>query len=162
MNNEAQQIITTLGLEPLPNEGGFYRRTWTGPATSKDDPRAIGTAITFLITPGEFSALHRLETDEVWHFYAGDSVELVQLDASDQTVRKDVLGSGLTAGQIPQIVVPAGIWQGARLAADHKGWALLGCTMAPGWNEREFTLGNRESLLERFPQAAPEIHGLTR
>jgi len=162
VNNEAQQIINELGLEALPTEGGYYRRTWTGPASSKNNPRPIGTAITFLITPSEFSALHRLETDEVWHFYAGDPVELVQLDATNQTTRKDILGSDIAASQLPQIVVRAGMWQGARVAAENQGWALLGCTMSPGWDEREFTLGNRESLLEIFPHAAAEIHGLTR
>ena len=162
MNDEAHQIITQLGLEPLPNEGGYFRRTWTGPASSMDNPRPIGTAIYFLITPKEFSALHRLETDEVWHFYAGDPVELVQLDTSSQVVRKDVLGSNILAGEISQIVVPAGVWQGARIVEANQGWALLGCTMAPGWDEREFTLGNRESLREVFPDAASEIHGLTR
>lgn len=162
MNDEAQQIITKLGLDPLPNEGGYFRRTWTGPAVFKDNCRPIGTAIIFLITPEEFSALHRLATNEVWHFCAGDPVELVQLDASSQAVRRDVLGSDILAGQIPQIVVPAGIWQGARLVTKDQGWALLGCTMAPGWDDREFRLGNRESLLETFPNASPEIHGLTR
>lgn len=162
MNNEAQQIITRLRLKTLPNEGGYFRRTWAGTACSKGNPRPIGTAIIFLITREEFSALHRLETDEVWHFYAGDPVELVQLDASNQTVRKDVLGSDIHSGQTPQIVVQAGIWQGARLATGNQGWALLGCTMSPGWDEREFTLGHRESLLKLFPNAAAKIHGLTR
>jgi uncharacterized protein len=162
MNNEAQQIITRLRLKTLPNEGGYFRRTWTGTACSKGNPRPIGTAIIFLITREEFSALHRLETDEVWHFYAGDPVELVQLDAANQNMRKDILGGDTLAGQISQIVVSGGAWQGARLAAEKQGWALLGCTMSPGWDQREFTLGDREFLLELFPNTAPEIHGLTR
>ena len=162
MRDEAQQIITKLGLEPLPNEGGYYRRTWTGPAVSKDNRRPMGTVIYFLITPEKFSALHRLETDEVWHFYAGDPVELVQLDPSSQAIQKDILGSDILGGHIPQIVVSAGVWQGARLTSVNQSWALVGCSMAPGWDEREFTLGNRESLLESHPNAAPEIHGLTR
>jgi hypothetical protein len=162
MNKEAQEIITNLGLEPLPNEGGYYRRTWTGSAETKDNPRPIGTAIYFLITPDEFSALHCLKSDEIWHHYAGDPVELVQLNPSNQAVRKDVLGHDMQAGQIPQIVVGAGCWQGARLAVEHQGWALLGCTMTPGWAEGDFTLGKRETLLKMFPEATLVIRGLTR
>lgn len=162
MNDEAQQIIAKLGLESLPHEGGYFRRTWTGPAGDQDQQRPTGTAIYFLITPEEFSSLHRLETDEVWHFHAGDPVELVLLDADSQSVRKTILGSNILAGQMPQLVVPAGVWQGARLAVVQQGWALLGCTMAPGWDEREFTLGDRDALLKIFPAAAELIHRFTR
>ena len=103
-----------------------------------------------------------MATDEIWHVYAGDPVELVQLDTSTREMHKDLLGNDVLMGQSPQIVVKAGQWQGARLFQENKGWALIGCTMAPGWDQREFTLGHRESLLKAFPQAATEIHGLTR
>lgn len=158
--HEAENIIAQLGLQPLPGEGGFYRRTWTGPETAG---RAAGTAIYFLITPEGFSALHRLATDEVWHFYAGDPVQLVLLDPATSRMRIVPLGADVLAGQIPQQAVPAGVWQGARLAdGAGRGWALLGCTMAPGWVEREFILGVAAELTAAFPAVAGEIARLTR
>ena len=162
MNARAQEIIDRLGLVPLPLEGGFFRRTWTGPARGAGG-RTAGTAIYFLITETGFSALHRLGMDEVWGFHSGDPVEHVQLAPGDAAPRATILGADLTAGQVPQLVVPGGVWQGARLApAAASGWALLTCFMAPGWDEREFTLGERAELRREFPAAAQWIEGLTR
>jgi len=162
MNDEAKEIIAKLGLEPLPDEGGYFRRTWTGPARSQHDPRPTGTAIYFLITPESFSALHQVDADEVWHFQAGDPVELLQLATGSGEVRKYTLGSDLLIGHTPQLVVKRGVWQGARLAEVKRGWALIGCTMTPGWDEQGFVLGNRNSLIADFPTAANEIRRLTR
>lgn len=161
MNEEAERIISELGLERLPGEGGWFRQTWTGGKSESLD-RPIGTAIYFLITPEEFSALHRLETDEVWHFYAGDPVDLVQIDVVNSEIRRTRMGANVLEGQVPQHVVPAGVWQGAQLAAIQKGWALVGCTMAPGWDERDFQLADREELMAIFPNLGPEIRALTR
>lgn len=159
----AAEIIASLKLEPLPDEGGFFRRTYTGVATLPGG-RPAGTAIYFLITPDGFSALHLLKTDEIWHFYAGDPVEHVMLDPVSGDGVKTILGSGLAEGRCPQLVVPGGHWQGARLtpgARDH-GWALLGCTMSPGWDDREFTLGKRGELTARFPSWTETVRVLTR
>lgn len=162
MNEDAQRIITKLGLSPLPDEGGFYRQTWAGPPCGDDRAQPVGTAIYFLITSKDFSALHRLETDEIWHFYAGDPIKLVQLNGRDQSARQDIMGSDILAGQVPQVIVRAGVWQGAELAAVNLGWALVGCTMAPGWSEQGFTLGQRETLRAAFPEEAADICRLTR
>lgn len=160
--DEAENIIAQLELQPLPAEGGFYRQTWAGPPLP-GSTRPAGTAILYLITAESFSALHRLETDEVWHFYAGDVVRLVQLDPATGRARTVRLGAELTGDDVLQHVVPAGTWQGARLAdPGGRGWALLGCTLAPGWSDREFTLGARDELLRRFPGARVDIMGLTR
>ncbi len=189
----AAEIIASLRLEPLPIEGGFFRRTYTSTACLPGG-RAVGTAIYFLITPEGFSALHRLETDEVWHFYMGDPVEHLMLGddrarahggegegagASDNangcnaagdgmrasaTVAggtRTVLGTDLAHGQRPQLTVPGGVWQGARIVPGG-AWALVGCTMSPGWDEREFTLGERAGLVARFPEWAGDIRALTR
>jgi predicted cupin superfamily sugar epimerase len=170
MTDEAATLIALLGLEPLPHEGGFYRRTWTS-STHLPNGRSAGSAITFLITNTDFSALHRLATDELWFFHAGDVVEHVQLVNSQEEPVIARLGANPLVGQTPQLVVPAGNWQGARLApaddpnansAAGKGWALMSCTMAPAWDEREFSLGNRDRLLNEFPHAADWIHALTR
>lgn len=155
MNPAAREIVAALRLEPLPREGGFFRQTWRGPA---------GSAILFLLAPGNFSALHRLRTDEVWHFCAGDPVEHAQLDPREGSARTFRLGPDVVRGDLPQLVAPAGVWQGARCLAPAggAGWSLLGCTLAPAWREEDFELGARTALLREFPAAAELIATLTR
>ena len=117
-----------------------------------------------MLTPGDFSALHRIAQDEVWHFYAGDPVEHVQF-AADGSAVVARMGSDVLAGDQPQVVVPAGVWQGARLAptpAGGAGYALLGCTVSPPWDERGFELGVRTTLLGGYPAQAGWVHALTR
>lgn len=159
----AAEIITALQLEPLPVEGGWFRRSYTSALTFPGG-RPAGTAIYFLITPEGFSALHALRTEEVWHFYAGDPVEHLTLDPATHIGAKTLLGSDVVRGQRPQLVVPGGAWQGARLApgAVREGWALIGCTMSPGWDAAEFTLGDRTALTARFAGWAGDIYALTR
>jgi predicted cupin superfamily sugar epimerase len=178
MNAEAEKIIARLGLVPLPNEGGFFRQSWVSRERLADG-RAAGSAIYFLLTPEGFSALHQLKTDELWHFYAGDPVEHLQLDPRDRSTRSTVLGPDVFASQTTQLIVRGGIWQGARLVlgevegltlspaeglapAAGRGWALLGCTLAPAWDEREFLLGQRAELSTAFPAQASLIAALTR
>lgn len=154
MNDEARHIIAKLGLEPLPQEGGWFRSTWR---------TATGSAIYFLLTVEDFSALHRLTTTEVWHFYAGDVVEHTMLDPRDGTVQVARMSGDAGGPGEPQVIVPGGVWQGARLAAGGaRGWALLGCTMAPPWTEQDFELGQKAELQRLFPMAAEQIAALTR
>lgn len=151
----AAQLIEHLRLAPLPGEGGYFRQTTCRPTAS---------AIFFLLTPGDFSALHRIAQDEMWHFYAGDRVEHVQF-AADGSVRVARMGSDVLAGDQPQVVVPAGVWQGARLAAVRDGgagFALLGCTVSPPWDERGFELGARAALRAEFPAHSGWVDALTR
>ena len=162
MNTEAQAIITRLGLAPLPNEGGWFRQTWVSGARLANG-RAAGSAIYFLVTPEDFSALHRLKTDEVWFYQAGDALEHVMLVPGGGAGHGTRLGGDVLAGEVPQLVVPGGVWQGARLAAGgRRGWALVGCTMAPAWDEAEFELGSRAGLAGEFPGARAQIDALTR
>lgn len=155
MTAETRQLITTLGLTPLPGEGGYYRATWRNPTAS---------AILYLMTPTDFSALHRLAQDEVWHFHAGDSIEHVQWAPPAGAPRVTRLGADVLGGEQPQVAVAAGSWQGARLAAGAtgRGWALLGCTVSPPWDERGFEVGRREDLLAQFPTEEAWIRALTR
>ena len=154
MNAAASEIIAALKLAPLPGEGGFFRATWRNSTAS---------AIYFLVTPEDFSALHRMAQDEIWHHYAGDAVEHVQLDSRDGSVRRTRLGPDIGGGEQPQLVVPAGVWQGATLAAGARaGYALLGCTVSPPWDERGCELGARLELLRQFPAQAGWITALTR
>lgn len=159
----AQDVLQLLGLEPLPGEGGFYRETYRsavrvpGPGGAE---RAAATAIYFLLTPDSFSALHRLPTAEVYHFYLGDCVELLLLPPGGpgQVV---LLGTDLQAGQRPQVVVPAGAWQGSRVRPGGT-FALLGTTVAPGFEFCDFEPGAREELLAQFPDFTGLITALTR
>lgn len=170
MNAEAQEMIARLGLAPLPHEGGFFRQTWVSQERLASG-RAAGSAILFLLTAETFSALHRLETDELWHFCAGDPVEHVQLDPRDGSAKRVQLGPDAPVDSA-QLIVPGKVWQGARLAGlgdgtgahatPSRGWALLGCMLAPAWDEREFTLGRRDELVRAFPQQATLIAALTR
>jgi len=163
----ADEIIALLKLKPHPKEGGFYSETWradeTIPAgvlpTRYSDQRSFGTCIYYLLTPGTFSAIHRLQSDEIFHFYLGDPVEMLQLfpDGGGQTV---MIGSDLRAGMTPQVVVPRGVWQGSRLAVGGK-FALLGCTVAPGFDFADYEHGRREALATRYPQFREKIVALT-
>ncbi len=162
----ANQIVTMLGLRPLPDEGGEYVEMWRSPeemltAERPGAGRPIGTAIYYLLRPGTFSAMHRLGTDEVFHFYLGDPVEQLQLapDGSGQLV---TIGPDLTAGMRPQVIVPGGYWQGARLTQEvHYGYALLGTTMAPGFDIADYETGNRATLAAAYPAWSAVIAALT-
>lgn len=158
-------MISKLGLVPLPKEGGFYKSTWTS-AGKGPDGRAFGSAILFLITDSDFSALHRLGMDEIWHFHAGDPAELVRLDPRTGSCRTLILGPDVAGSHATQAVIPAGEWQAARIcpgaAVAAHGWTLFGCTLSPAWDEREFELGRREALVREFPGHAGVIRALTR
>jgi uncharacterized protein len=167
LNPAAAALIARLRLEPLPHEGGYFARTWTSPEKLPSG-RPVGTAIYFLLTPDDFSALHRLDADELWHFHAGDPVEHAQFPTPDfaphaGSVRVARLGANLEVGEVPQLIVPSGTWQGARLAEDGThGWALLSCTMSPGWEESGFELASRKNLEAAFPDDFRLISLLTR
>jgi predicted cupin superfamily sugar epimerase len=164
----AEDIIELLRLQPLPVEGGFYCETYRAhemldPSVLPDrytGERVLGSAIYYLLHGSHFSALHRLLTDEIYHFYLGHAVELVLLypDGTDEVRR---LGNDLAAGERPQTTVPRGVWQGSRLA-EPEHFALLGTTMAPGYDPADFELGDRRRLLSSHPQRAGEIYALTR
>ncbi len=160
LNAEAREIVRTLQLEPLPREGGFFRVTWR---------TAAGSAIYFLLSPEDFSAWHRMPTDELWHFHAGDPIEHWQLDArcAPNELRLTRLGANVLAGEAPQCVAPGGIWQAARSVApvagtSPHGWSLLSCTMAPAWDESVFELGERHALERQFGRHAEIVRALTR
>src|SRR5207237_1405765 len=122
--------------------------------------KSAATAIYFLLTPDTFPALHRLPTDEIFHFYLGSPAQMLQLLA-DGTGRVVELGPEIPSGQTPQVVVPAGVWQGSLLKPGGD-FALLGTTMAPGFDFRDYEAGDREMLLAQYPAFAEFIQQLTR
>jgi predicted cupin superfamily sugar epimerase len=138
-----------------------FRQTWVSAATGPDG-KPLGTAIVALLTgdPGSFSDLHRLPTDELWHFYLGDPIELLLLHP-DGTDEVRVLGHVVLAGQLVQTTVPAGSWMGARVAPGGS-FALFGNTMAPGFVPQDFEAGDREELLRRYPHRRDLIEAMTR
>ena len=160
-------LVQTLGLAPHP-EGGYYRETYraseqlTALPPRFPGPRSVSTAIYYLLAEDAFSALHRIRSDVLWHFYLGDPLALTVIAASGE-LRTIVLGTDLAAGHVPQAVVEAGAWFGARLAAPAPGrFALLGATVAPGFSFEDFELGRRDALVARYPAHAQAIRALTR
>ena len=164
----ASEVIAALGLRPHPAEGGYFAETYrcderiaAGALPERyGGGRSLGTAIYYLLSPESISAMHRLKSDEVFHFYLGDAVEQLQLfpDGTGQVV---TLGTELAAGQRPQAMVPRGVWQGARLKTGG-AWALLGTTVAPGFEFADYEHGRRAELVAAYPAFAAEIEKLTR
>ncbi len=114
--------------------------------------RLTGTAIYYLLEPGTFSEMHRLKSDEIFHFYAGDAVEMLQLHEGGAG-GVVVIGNDLMKGQRPQVVVGRGVWQGSKLV-EGGSWALLGCTVSPGFEFEDYEAGEREELSEGWPEAS--------
>lgn len=156
---DPRKIVEALGLEPLPGEGGFFRRTYES-AVKVADGRPAVSAIYYLILPHDFSALHRVRSEELFHFYAGDPVEMIQI-SPEGVLSRHLLGSGILQDQRPQVLVPAHHWQGARLR-DGGSWALLGATVCLSYLQKEFELGKREELEIRYPELQKEIFHYTR
>lgn len=158
----AEQIKKLLGLDPHPIEGGHFRQTWAASGTL-DLPRgtrAQGTAIYYLLEQGQFSEMHMLESDEMFHFYLGDPVEMLQLFPDGRSAVL-VLGQDLQAGQQVQVLVPAGVWQGTRLIGDGE-FALLGCTVVPGFDYVDYHNAGYEELAAKWPEQQERIRALTR
>jgi predicted cupin superfamily sugar epimerase len=165
----ADEVKKLLKLTPHPREGGWFVRTYEAEeliAASEFangmyvGARRTGTAIYYLLEPETFSEMHCLASDEIFHHYMGGAVEMLQLlpDGRSETV---VIGGDLIAGQRPQVVVPRGVWQGSRLVRP-EGFALLGCTVSPGFEYADYETMAREELIERWPGEAEGIRRLTR
>ncbi len=160
--------VTKLGLQKHP-EGGWYVETYRARETVAaaalpsrfSGARAFSTAIYFLLEAGQVSALHRIRSDELWHFHAGDPLTVHLLDPATGAARELTLGPDPEAGQAFQAVVPAGVWFGAQVNAGGD-YALVGCTVAPGFDFADFELARREALLARFPERGALITALTR
>ena len=152
-----------LGLVPHPREGGWYVRTYEAAEMVSlgryEGARRTGTAIYYLLERGTFSEMHRLKSDEVFHFYMGDAVEMLQLRTGGHGERV-VIGTDLAAGERPQVVVERGVWQGSRLAGGGS-WALLGCSVSPGFEFEDYEDASAEELVARWPGEAEMIRRLT-
>ncbi len=161
---EAASLIARFHMQPVPEEGGWFAQVQrTGetidgtalPARYSGIRHPVSTAILYVETTTGFSALHRLKTDEVWHFYGGDPVHFLLLTPDGQS-REAVLDAAN-----PALVVPHDVWQGSTPSGPH-GWSFTGTTMAPGFIPQDFELATRAALIREYPAAARQITALTR
>ena len=159
MNETARQLVERLGMSPLPVEGTFFVSTYRS-AADTETGGPVGTAMIGLYCddPPSRSLFHRLEFDEVWHFYGGDPLRLVLLHPDGRSADV-IMGSDVLAGQLVQAVIPAGVWQAGELVGDG-GWALFGCTMAPGFTGTCFEGGRIADLLATHPDREVDIRRL--
>lgn len=165
--NDAAYWIHRLGLQAHP-EGGYFRETYRSPErvdlaetlTRYEGPRALATSILFLLTSENFSALHRLRSDEIWNFHAGSplTIHIIDPGGAYRTLR---VGLDLDGAATPQAVVPAGCWFGSTVD-EPGGFSLVGCGVAPGFEFADFELARRDELLRAYPQHAELVRRLTR
>jgi len=163
----AEEIIKLLDLKPLTVEGGYYRETYRSEELIQAAalPQRYGkdksycTAIYYLLTPDTCSVLHRVLSDEIFHYHLGDPITMLQL-LPDGKSKLITLGTDIAAGQSVQVIVPKGIWQGAFLAEGGK-FALMGTTVAPGFDFSDYEAGDRMSLSEQYPDRKELITRLT-
>jgi len=162
-----QQLIKQYGLQPHP-EGGWYKETYKSseyiPAASLPErfngSRLFSTAIYFMLQQNDFSAFHRIKSDECWHFYAGDALDIYVI-RQDGTLQIISLGNNISNGQLFQYIVPANCWFASKLAAG-SNWCLAGCTVAPGFDFTDFELADASALSVLYPQYENIIRQLCR
>ena len=164
-NKKAQYLKEKLDLSELPGEGGYYKETYRSDKTiilpsETDGERSISTSIYYLLDGTQFSAFHRLKSDEIWHFYVGSSVTLYIINKIEN-LSEVKLGSNIEKGDLFQILIRAGSWFAATVN-DISSYALLGCTVSPGFDYLDFELGDRKKLIKRYPQHRSIIEKLTR
>lgn len=167
MNKNAAYWIEKLGLSPHP-EGGYFIQTYRSDESVRDGQlprrfegdRVFCTAIYYLLEGKQFSAFHRIKSDEIWHFYAGSSLTLYVIDRKGRLSRRK-LGNAWENGEAFQVVVEAGAWFGASVD-DPDSYALVRCTVAPGFEYEDFELAERRRLIKEYPQHQQIIERLTK
>lgn len=163
MSMEKEQIVQTLSMQPHP-EGGYYVETFRSATTVETErgTRAASTAILFLLGKNDKSHMHRIKSEEVWHFHAGGPLAIIELKEDTQSYSLTVLGSNILNGEKLQHVVPANTWFGSYPYDENSAYSLVGCTVAPGFDFADFELAqNREDLYKPFPHAIDQINHLT-
>jgi predicted cupin superfamily sugar epimerase len=165
--HKIEELATQLQLQPHP-EGGYYKEVYRSAGTIPQaalgtefsGDRNYSTGIYFLLTGSNFSAFHRIKSDELWHFYDGDmcKVYVIHLNGELEIIR---LGRNIANGEVYQAVVPAGAWFASE-CSNPNGYSLTGCTVSPGFDFADFEMAERDSLINQYPQHAEEIKKLTR
>lgn len=167
MNSIIEEIIKKLDLKPHP-EGGYFKETYRSKGeisqeclhSNYNGKRNYSTCIYFLLTSDMFSAFHKIKQDEIWHFYKGSPIDLHTISETG-THSEFTIGSDIDKGQTPQLIVPANHWFAARVLNEND-YALVGCTVSPGFNFDDFELAGRHDLISKFPQHQQIITKLTR
>jgi uncharacterized protein len=155
-DGEIAEIIATLDLRPHP-EGGFFAETYRCARNAGE--RSLSTAIYFLLTAENPSRMHRVSSDEIWHFYRGDPLEMLRI-RPDGSSAIAAIGPNIASGQRPQVLVRGGVWQGVRVAPGGR-YALVGATVTPGFDFEDFEMGDAETLRSLCPSRAEWIEQLT-
>lgn len=163
---DAHYWIKKLHLKPHP-EGGYFREIYRSKELIAkkslplrfDGDRCFLTSIYFLLQKGEFSALHRLKSDELWYFHDGATLSIYVI--YENALIKYYLGLNVNKGEKPQVVIPAGAWFGAIIESEGD-FTLVGCAVAPGFDFADFELGNRTQLIDEYPHCREIIEKLTR
>jgi uncharacterized protein len=149
LNKEALRLVKKLGLEKHP-EGGYFRHTYRSDTMANLEgfggPRSISTAIYYMLARDQFSAFHRLRSDEIWHYYAGGSITLYAIEKDGKLSKTKIGRRGVL-----QAIIKADIWFAAAIN-DKKSYCLVGCTMSPGFDFRDWELGKRDDLIRKYPQ----------
>jgi uncharacterized protein len=150
LNKDAIRIIKRLGLKKHP-EGGYFKQTYAADIIVNiegyDKPRYISTAIYYMLVGDQFSAFHKIKSDELWHHYTGGSLILYAIDNGKLTKIK----MGKSRGEAPQVAIKANTWFAASLT-DKRSYCLLGCTVSPGFDYSDWELGKRDDLIKMYPQ----------
>jgi len=162
MSITKEDLVKRYGMLPHP-EGGFYAETFRSEVTVQTEKgsRAASTAIYFLMSPGNISRLHRIVSDEVWHFYLGHSITVVELDDATGGCKSTILGNNITNGEVVQYVVKGGTWFGSfpNIDSDDSNkdaFSFMGCTVSPGFDFAGFEMGSNEALRKAHPVAAED------
>jgi predicted cupin superfamily sugar epimerase len=164
--NSSENIINKLNLQAHP-EGGYFRETYRSKGEVNTDSlpadykgkRNYSTCIYFLLTSDNFSALHRIKQDEIWHFYDGSPI-LLHVITPEGEHSEIVIGNDLSKGEIPQYVVPGGCWFAAEVI-NKNSYSLTGCTVSPGFSFEDFELKSKAELINMFPHQKEVISKLT-
>jgi predicted cupin superfamily sugar epimerase len=176
------QVVQLLNMQPHP-EGGYYAESFRSKQSIETEigTRCASTAIYFLLGHNDTSKFHKIKSDEVWHYYAGETLSIVELDNERKISKTTKLGPNLLNGEVLQYVVPANTWFGSYLPEPHapgegvhvnvnipapnpntsSGYTLVGCTVAPGFEFQDFEMAKRDELIQEFPQAIDIINRLT-
>jgi uncharacterized protein len=165
--NSIEEIISSLNLKPHP-EGGYFRETYRSEnhineaslTSNYKGKRNYSTCIYFLLTSDIFSAFHRIQQDEIWHFYSGSPIRLHTISETGK-LSEFIIGNDFSKGQVPQLVVPGGYWFGAEVI-NPNDYSLVGCTVSPGFDFADFELPTRQELISLFPENEKVITRLTK
>ncbi|HET8793422.1 MAG TPA: cupin domain-containing protein [Nitrososphaeraceae archaeon] len=161
MENNSQYWIEKLGLVKHV-EGGYYKQIYASQKQCQEhNIRNLATCIFYLLEGNDFSAFHRINADEIWHFFLGSSLTLYNINENESKMKINKLGKDFEKSENLQVIIPQGDWFAAEVD-DRTSFTLVGCTVIPGFEYKNFEIGKKQSLLEKFPPYRDLIEKLCR